>query len=78
MEGLLKSDPAAAYTGKHIDITLPYPDIACIRVRKASGDTIDLIRSGRFVLPGTAILNEGLELLKKETAEAKDQSPYQA
>lgn len=75
---LRKSDPAAAYTGKHIDITLPYPDIACIRVRKASGDTIDLIRSGRFVLPGTAILNEGLELLKKETAEAKDQSPYQA
>ena len=65
---LRKTDPAAAYTGKHIDITLPYSDIASISVRKASGDTVDLIRNGRFVLPGTAVLNEGLDLLAKETA----------
>ncbi len=64
---LRKTDPAAAYTGKHIDITLPYSDIASISVRKASGDTVDLIRNGRFVLPGTAVLNEGLDLLAKET-----------
>ncbi len=52
-----RENPELAYTYLHTDITLPYDSIERITVNTERGG-IDLIRSGRFVLPGTDILNE--------------------
>ena len=54
---LRKSDVSRAYFGCHTDITIPYRELALIRAEQADGTGIDLIRDGRFVLPGTEELN---------------------
>ncbi|MDO4476063.1 MAG: aminopeptidase [Lachnospiraceae bacterium] len=56
-----KEDPAEAYFGCHTDITIPYEQLGLIEVIRRDGTGIELIRDGRFVLPGTEALNEALE-----------------
>lgn len=58
---LRKEDPAKAYFGCHTDITIPYEELGAIIVETSDGRTIDIIRNGRFVLPGTEKLNEPLD-----------------
>lgn len=58
---LREEDPSKAYFNCHTDITLPFEELACIEVLKEDGSRIDLIRDGRFVLPGTEELNIPLE-----------------
>ena len=57
---LRKEDPGKAYFGCHTDITIPYDELQAIWVEKEDGSRIELIRDGRFVLPGTEVLNEPL------------------
>jgi hypothetical protein len=53
--------PEKAYTNRHVDITLPYSDLDAISAVHPDGREVYLMRGGRFVLPGTEILNEPLE-----------------
>lgn len=55
---LRKVDVQQAYTGCHTDITLPYDGLESISVVTYTGETVDLLREGRFVLPGTEELNK--------------------
>ena len=55
-----KEDVSKAYYHCHTDITIPYDELGSITVVKKSGEQTDIIRDGRFVLPGTEILNEPL------------------
>ena len=57
---LRKTDPGKAYLGCHTDITIPYDELGLIAVEREDGSSVELIRDGRFVLPGTEILNEAL------------------
>ncbi len=56
-----KEDVGEAYFQCHTDITIPYEEIKSITVVKKDGTKTDLLRDGRFVLPGTEILNEPLD-----------------
>ena len=56
-----KEDPINAYTNKHIDITLPYEMLDSITAIGYDGTRTDIIRNGRFVLPGTEELNMPLD-----------------
>jgi aminopeptidase len=56
-----KTDPQKAYTNKHTDITLPYDSIERITVVTKEGERINIIKDGRFVLPGVEELNEPLD-----------------
>ena len=58
---LRKEDPAKAYTNCHTDITLPYEDLDFITAVTSKGNKIDIIRDGRFVVPGTEELNIPLD-----------------
>jgi hypothetical protein len=58
-----KEDPLGAYTQKHMDITLPYEMLASITAIAKDGTKTDIIRDGRFVVPGTEELNFPLENL---------------
>ena len=58
---LRKTDPSEAYTFCHTDITLPYNEIGSIATVTAEGRRIEIIRDGRFVLPGTEALNQPLD-----------------
>jgi hypothetical protein len=58
-----KDDPLGAYTQKHMDITLPYEMLASITAIAKDGTKTDIIRDGRFVVPGTEELNFPLENL---------------
>lgn len=55
-----KEDPLGAYFNCHTDITLPFDELGLIEVICSDGSRIDLIRDGRFVLPGTEELNQSL------------------
>ncbi|MGL4731178.1 MAG: aminopeptidase [Clostridium sp.] len=55
---LRKTDMENAYTNCHTDITLPYDDIEFISVITKNGETIEIIKDGRFVLEGTGELNK--------------------
>ena len=63
---LRKTEPEQAYFQKHIDITLPMDAIGRMSVVKSSGDEIDLIREGRFVLIGTDLLNAPIMAMEKD------------
>jgi hypothetical protein len=56
-----KEDPLNAYTQKHMDITLPYEMLASITAIRPDGSRQDIIRDGRFVVPGTEELNIPLD-----------------
>lgn len=60
---LRKEDVSKAYFQCHTDITIPYEEIAEIAVVTKDGERILLLQNGRFVLPGTEILNEPLSEL---------------
>ena len=58
---LRHTDMEKAYFGCHTDITIPYDELGEITANCADGKKIAIIRDGRFVLPGTELLNEALE-----------------
>ena len=58
---LRKEDVSQAYFNCHTDITIPYDELGDIIVFTKTGETVTLIRNGRFVLPGTERLNEVLD-----------------
>lgn len=55
------TDFANAYTFKHTDITIPYEEIGAIRAILPCGGAIDILRDGRFVLPGTEPFNAAFD-----------------
>ncbi|MDI6740440.1 MAG: aminopeptidase, partial [Candidatus Edwardsbacteria bacterium] len=63
---LRKTDMPQAYTHKHTDITLPYEEIAFIAAVTPKGEKIDIIKNGRFILPGTRKLNKPFKQLENE------------
>lgn len=58
---LRKSNPSKAYFNCHTDITIPYDELGIVEAVKEDGNTIPVIRNGRFVLPGCEKLNEAFE-----------------
>lgn len=54
------------YVQKHIDITLPYDEIEELYGYGKEGETIKIIKDGKFVLPGTDELNLGMEERRQE------------
>lgn len=61
VSALRKTDIEKAYYNCHTDITIPYDELGEITVYKKNGETITLIKDGRFVLAGTEKLNEPFE-----------------
>lgn len=62
---LRKEDISKAYFNCHTDITIPYDELGAITVIRYDGSACDIIRDGRFVLPGTEELNVPLDELQK-------------
>ncbi|MBQ6602057.1 MAG: aminopeptidase [Eubacterium sp.] len=58
---LRKTDISKAYFNCHTDITIPYDELAYIKVIGEDGSETALIENGRFVLPGCEELNGPLE-----------------
>lgn len=58
---LRKENPEKAYFHCHTDITIPYDELDEITVVAKDGSSTCIIKGGRFVLPGTEILNEPLD-----------------
>lgn len=58
---LRKTDIDKAYYNCHTDITIPYDELDEITVYKKNGETITIIKNGRFILPGTEKLNEAFQ-----------------
>ncbi|MDD5867312.1 MAG: aminopeptidase [Lachnospiraceae bacterium] len=56
-----ETDPSKAYFNCHTDITIPYDELGAITVWKKNGTETDIIRDGRFVVPGTEELNDPLD-----------------
>lgn len=54
---LRDKEPEKAYFNCHTDITIPYEEIGVIAAVYPDGSMTELIRDGRFVLPGTEGLN---------------------
>lgn len=61
---LRKEDPEKAYFQCHTDITIPYEELEEISVLTKTEKQIILLKDGRFVLPGTEVLNEPLDDMK--------------
>ena len=55
-----KEDISKAYFQCHTDITIPYEELAYIKVVTKDGEEIYLLENGKFTLSGTEILNEPL------------------
>ena len=60
---LRKENVEKAYFHCHTDITIPYEELEEISVVTKNGNHIILLKDGRFVLPGTEVLNEPLKEL---------------
>lgn len=58
---LRKNKPEKAYFGCHTDITIPYEEIAFIRIEKEGKEIASIIENGRFSLSGTEELNRVLD-----------------
>ena len=63
---LRKEDASKAYVNCHTDITIPYDELGRITAIRSDGSEADIIRNGRFVVPGTEELNVPLEEFEKE------------
>ena len=61
VSALRKTDASKAYFNCHTDITIPYNELDAITVIRKDGSTEDIIKDGRFVVPGTEALNVPLE-----------------
>ncbi len=59
------TDPSKAYFNCHTDITIPYDELGLLEVIDENGGKTDIIREGRFVLPGTEELNIPLDEMQK-------------
>lgn len=57
---LRKEDVSQAYFNCHTDITIPYRELDEIYGVSLSGEKLPIIRDGRFVVPGTELLNKEL------------------
>ena len=55
---LRKTDVEKEYFQCHTDITIPYEELEEISVVTKAGKQIILLKDGRFVLPGTEMLND--------------------
>ena len=55
---LRATKPAKAYFNCHTDITIPYDELAQLNAVLRDGTIVEIIRDGRFVLPGTEELNK--------------------
>ncbi len=58
---LRNTKPAEAYFNCHTDITIPYDELGELTAVQKDGTRIVLIENGRFVLPGTEVLNKAFE-----------------
>lgn len=58
---LRHTEPEKAYFHCHTDITIPYDELGEITALCEDGTKIAIIKDGRFVLPGTELLNDALE-----------------
>lgn len=58
---LRKEDESKAYLNCHTDITIPFEELDRITVVRKDGSSADVIRDGRFAVPGTEELNRALE-----------------
>lgn len=58
---LRKEDLSKAYFQCHTDITIPYEELKSIVVVTKENERITILEDGKFVLPGTEILNEPLK-----------------
>lgn len=56
-----KEDVRKAYYNCHTDITIPYDELDRITVIRKDGSRTDIIRDGRFAVPGTEALNQPLQ-----------------
>ena len=54
---LRKCDISKAYFNTHKDITIPYDDVKMISIFTADDEEIQIIKDGKFVLPGCEYLN---------------------
>ena len=61
VSALRGEDPEKAYFDCHTDITIPYEELGLIEVLADNGYRVEIIRDGRFVLPGTEELNRPLD-----------------
>ena len=61
VSALRREDPEKAYFNCHTDITIPYEELGLIEVLSDDGRRTEIIRDGRFVLPGTEELNRPLD-----------------
>ncbi len=61
---LRKTQMDKAYFNCHTDITIPYNELGEITVYTKDGESIAIIKEGRFVLEGTEELNEAFKNLK--------------
>jgi len=53
--------PEKAYFNCHTDITIPYDELLELTAVRKDNSRVEIIRDGRFVLPGTEQLNEALK-----------------
>ena len=58
---LRDSDPEKAYFNCHTDITIPYDELGELSAVRADGSREEIIKEGRFVLPGCEELNEAFK-----------------
>ncbi len=58
---LRHTEPEKAYFHCHTDITIPYDELGEITALCEDGTEIAMIKEGRFVLPGTELLNDALD-----------------
>lgn len=58
---LRKEDFSKAYFNCHTDITIPYDELGLIEVIRKDGSKEAIIENGRFVVPGTEVLNVPLD-----------------
>lgn len=61
VSALRKTDISKAYFSCHTDITIPYHELDSIVAYGKDGESVDIIRNGRFALEGTEELNRALE-----------------
>lgn len=61
VSALRKEDVSKAYFHCHTDITIPYEELSHIKVITEDGEEIMILEDGRFVLPGTELLNVPFE-----------------
>ena len=61
VSALRKEDVSKAYFHCHTDITIPYEELSHIKVITEDGEEIMVLEDGRFVLPGTELLNMPFE-----------------